>query len=464
MVRTAGRPTASVLGDSLRTQLWPLPTISVALAVAGGIALPRIDRRFEQRLPVSVTEYLFGGSASAARTVLDAIASSLITVTSLTFSLTVVTLQLASSQFSPRLLRTFTRDRFVHLTLGLFLATFTFAITVLRSVRDASATQAEFVPRISVTAAFLLVLASVVTLVLFLAHLTREIRVEAMLRTVHDEAVAAARDALVPISDGPSDSEPIDHRVRLTPPAGVATATLLAASTGFLVRIDESALLAAAVDTDAVVVVDRAPGSFLVAGTRVGAAWPRSGGRFASDAERQLRDRASGAIAYGFERTAVQDVGFGLRQIADVAGKALSPGINDPTTAVYAVGYACALLCELAHFELGPRHLRDEEGQLRVALARPDLSDLLELAVAQPRRYGAADPVVMSQLLELLRDVAWSAQTAPQRQAVAEQLARLHAVINRQEFDAEDRRGIALLADQVRNALHGAHEQTNPAP
>ncbi|WP_261574625.1 hypothetical protein [Frankia gtarii] len=97
-------------------------------------------------------------------------------------------------------------------------------------------------------------------------------------------------------------------------------------------------------------------------------------------------------------------------------------------------------------------------------MARLDLSDLLELAVAQPRRCGAADPVVMSQLLELLRDVAWSAQTAPQRGAVAEQLARLHAVINRQELDAEDRRGIALLADQVHNAVHGAHEQTNPTP
>ena len=104
----------SVMRDALRTQLWPVPTIAVVLAVALGVLLPRLDARIDGELPASVTTYLFGGGAGAARTVLDAIAGSLITVTALTFSLTIVTLQLASSQFSPRLLRTFTSDRIVH--------------------------------------------------------------------------------------------------------------------------------------------------------------------------------------------------------------------------------------------------------------------------------------------------------------------------------------------------------------
>ena len=173
--------------DSLRTQLWPLPLLAVALAVVLGTTLPALDSTVDGELPESATALLFSGGPEAARSVLQAISGSLITVTSLTFSLTVVTLQLASSQFSPRLLRTFSSDRFVHATLALFLAAFAFALTVLRSVRDEGTGKTAFVPEISVTVAFILAMASVIGLVLFLAHLTREIRVETMLRRVNLE-------------------------------------------------------------------------------------------------------------------------------------------------------------------------------------------------------------------------------------------------------------------------------------
>jgi hypothetical protein len=132
--------------EALQTQLWPLPALAVVLAVVMGVGLPRLDVQIADALPSTLKAYLFGGGAGAARTVLNAIASSLVTVTSLTFSLTVVTLQLASGQFSPRLLRTFTRDRVIHLTLALFLATFTYALTVLRTVRTDNNDQQQFVP------------------------------------------------------------------------------------------------------------------------------------------------------------------------------------------------------------------------------------------------------------------------------------------------------------------------------
>lgn len=171
--------------DSLRTRLWPVPLLLVAGATGLGELLPRVDRALETSTGGTATAVqLFGGGADAARTVLSAIAGSLVTATSLTFSLTVVTLQLASSQYSPRLLRTFTRDGVVQVTLGLFLATFTYALVVLRAVRSDdtdAAVDGVFVPRLSVTVAVVLTLASVLALVLFLAHLAREIRVETVL-------------------------------------------------------------------------------------------------------------------------------------------------------------------------------------------------------------------------------------------------------------------------------------------
>ena len=172
------------LRDGFRTKLWPIPTLAVLAAIGLGLALPHLD----DQLDLAGSHLLFGGGADAARTVLSAIAGSLITVTSLTFSLTVVTLQLASSQFSPRLLRTFTRDLVVQGTLGLFLGTFVFALTVLRTVRTETGGEPAFIPRVSVTVAFVLATVSVIALVLFLGHLTQTIRVESMLRSVHQGA------------------------------------------------------------------------------------------------------------------------------------------------------------------------------------------------------------------------------------------------------------------------------------
>ena len=166
-------------------------------------------------------------------------------------------------------------------------------------------------------------------------------------------------------------------------------------------------------------------------------------------------------VHLGSERTAVQDVSFGLRQLTDVAVKALSPGINDPTTAVHALNHSAALLCDLARRQdqLGPRVLRDDAGRPRVVLARPDLATLLELAVQQPRRYGAADPQVLACLLSLLREVAW-AMPAAQRRLVTGQLARARATIEQQDFDAVERARLAELAGRVEAATQGRWERS----
>ncbi len=436
----------TVLRDTVRTQMWPLPTMAVVLAVAVGVALPYLDARIDADIPPTLKVYLFGGGAEAARTVLGAVASSLITVTALTFSLTVVTLQLASSQFSPRLLRTFTRDRFVHVTLALFLGTFTYSLTVLRTVRAAGESREIFVPQISVTVGFVLALASVLALVLFLAHLVRQIRVETMLRRVHEDSDDVIRRLLVELGTGDQDPEVPD------PPDDAELLPIR--SSGFLVQIDEEALLQAAVEAGAVVLVDRGPGSSLVAGSPVGLAWA-AGGTLGSDALERLREATASSVLTGFERTDTQDYGYGVRQLTDVTNKALSPGINDPTTAIHALGHCSALLCDLAARALGPRLLRDADDQVRVVLRRPDLVDLLELALTQPRRYGAADPFVLGRLFDLLRELAWCVQLEHHRRAIRDQLTRLRRTVAAQDFDDTERNRLGELGDLVERALEG---------
>ena len=433
--------------DAIRTELWPLPAAAVVLAVLAGIALPRLDIRLDDDLPAGLSAYLFGGGADAARSVLVAVAGSLITVTALTFSLTVVTLQLASSQFSPRLLRTFTADRVVQATLALFLATFVYALTVLRTVRTDMLGQPGFVPQLSVTVAYALAVVSVLALVNFLSHLVRELRVETMLRNVHREASETIEATLQPGATTP---------VQAPPPALLGAVDLVATSSGFLTSIDREALLAAATAASACIQIDRDPGSSLVAGTPVGRLWAiDTPDTLRGDRLMELREAAAGALHTGYERTAAQDVSYGLRQLTDVAVKALSPGINDPTTAVHALSHLSALLGELAARDPGLRVVSDEQGRARVVLMGPTLADLLDLAIAQPRRYGASDPAVLARLFTLLRELAWSTSQPAHHEAVADQLERLRATVDRQTFDGAELKGLARLAASVEDALAG---------
>ncbi len=435
----------ALISDVARTQLWPIPAVAVVLATVVGVALPKVDERVADQLPDGLYDYVFSGGPDAARAVLSAIAGSMITVTSLTFSLTVVTLQLASSQFSPRLLRTFTRDRAVQGTLALFLATFAYSLTVLRSVRSRTDEIPGFVPQLSVTLAFVLAVASVLALVAFLSHLVREIRVETMLLGVHQEASRTARQVLG-TSDEPADLIPVPIR-----PADACR--LMARSSGFLASVDGGALVGVATSHDCVIRIDQRPGDSLVAGTPVGWAWSHDPDQpLAGDRLAEVAQRAGDGLHTAFERTSAQDIAYGLRQLTDVAVKALSPGINDPTTAIHALGHSSALLCEVADRDLGPAVYDDDQGVVRLALARPTLAELLDLVMTQPRRYGQDDPAVLARLARLLEEVAWSTERAPALEAVRDQLARLRATAAASDFDDAERTrmaGATAAVDEV---------------
>lgn len=435
------------LNDAYRTRLWPLPTLAILLSVALGIGLSRLDAAVDTGLSTSASQLLFGGDADAARSVLGAVASSMITVTSLTFSLTVVTLQLASSQFSPRLLRTFARDPVVQRTLALFLATFVFALTVLRTVRTGSGGESDFAPQISVTVAFLLALASVLGLVLFLAHIVRQIRIETILSDVHGTATGTLQETAGEPASGRHSPLPV-------PPPDARPVT--AQSSGFVTAIDETVLRNAAEEAGVVLLIDRSPGDHVVAGTPCAFWWPLGpNDSIAEDVVARLHQRIVRAITVGKERTSVQDVAYGLRQLVDVALKALSPGINDPTTAVHSLGHISALLCEFAGHDLGPRILRDDASRTRVVLRRPSLPDLLTLGLEQPLLYGASDPVVCTQLLLMLRELAWQTHDPTHQRAIAGHLQRIRARIAEQDFDEGRSAILTDLAAAVEAARYG---------
>ncbi|OBG35980.1 DUF2254 domain-containing protein [Mycobacterium sp. E3198] len=435
----------SRVSDALLTRLWPVPLIGVVVAIGAGLGVPALDRAIDDTLPD--LRIISGSTVDDARELLGTITTAMMTVTSLTFSLTVVTLQLASGQYSPRLLRTFARDRFVQTTMALFLATFAYALTVLQNVQNGPSQTVYTVPHLATAVAALLALLSVVGLVFFLAHLVGEIRVETMMHTVCADAIAAGTDVFQ-ARDPTGEPEAVPQ-----PPPDAAL--VRARSTGFLVSVDAGPLASAAEQAGAVVFIIRTPGDWLIAGEPLGYVWlsdsPDPPG--AKVLER-LNGRVTACVHTGNERTPVQDVGYGLRQLTDVAVKALSPGVNDPTTAVHALGYSSALLCCLVQRRLSYKTLRCGDAT-RVVVRLPSFAELLDMAVAQPRRYGADDPTVLARLLTLLREVAWQTTQPEHRSAIAGQLARVRRTAAGQNFDEVELAGLADLGRDVEAVLAG---------
>jgi uncharacterized membrane protein len=401
-VRSRGRGRRSAVRAvtaRLRGALWPIPVLAVVVAVGIGIGLPALDELLENRDAGHPLTFVFGGGPSAARDLLAAIAGSLISVTGLIFSLTVVAFQLGSSQYSPRLLQTFATDRVVQLTLAQLTATFVYALTVLRTVRTEGATETEtaFVPRLSITVAYALTLGSVLAVVLFLGHLARALRVETMLRDVHEEAGATLDREL------PDD---LEHQEPVRLPSGPGM-PIESTSSGFVVDLDEERLVSAAADADVVVLLAVRIGDSVVTGTPLAHAWTRDGGRYPDTAA--VQEALGRSVRLGFERSPARDVAYSLRKVVDIAVRALSPGINDPTTAVHALSHASALLGDLLSRPLGPACRADEDGVVRLVVPQWMPGDLVDLVLEEPLHHSSGQPAVLRRIAVLLREVAWRA-------------------------------------------------------
>lgn len=381
------------------------------------------------------------GDSDSASTLVQVVAASVITVTTLTFSLTVLTLQLASQQFSPRLLRQFTRDPATRVVLSVLVASFVMAMTVLRNLRADTP-----VPHLAVLAVMVGGFAALAALLGFITHIVRSIRIDTMMATVHSEAQAAI-NAFYPSYGDDRPRDPTKH----TTPADPGQ-LITAARSGFVRVIDVRGLVSGARDLDAVVQLMARPGDHVVRGTPLGIAWDRNDGlpRDPDAVSRLVCDR----VEMGYERTVEQDSAFGFRQLEDIAVKALSPGINDPVTAAHAIGYMADLLVQVLGCRLGPTVHEDRDGVGRAIVPDRDIAYYLDLCCGQVRRYGRREPTVLNALLRLLRDAAVSARDHHHREAIAAEAQRIVDSVDETLLE-DERQSMTNMASRVHAALAG---------
>jgi uncharacterized membrane protein len=390
--------------EYLRGALWALPSLAVVLALVAGSGLSSVQLEPGS----SLNQFLFQGTADDARTLLIAIASTMATVIALVLGLTIVALQLASTQFSPRLLRNFLRDRINQVVLSVFVATFTYSTAGLYTVGLAAGRRTDEYPRLAVTIALVLLFLSLLMLVFFVHHLAHSIQIDEVMRGVEHRTLQVI-DRDLP-SVGLSAEAPPE------PPKWASA--LPAPRSGYVQTIHPEALLGAACELNVVVAVTRMVGEHVIEGSPLVQVW-RASPMEPADLE-TFRSAARNAVRIGFERTAEQDVAFGIRQLADIAVKALSPAINDPYTAIQAIEHLSVILASLAGRRLGNQLLLDPDGVLRVVVPARDLAYYLDLACGQARRFGRAEPRVDRALLRILHSTGQFCRDDVGRSVVAQ--------------------------------------------
>lgn len=414
--------------DSVRQTYWAVPSLMAAGAAALATGAIRVDESVGEEV-VDTLSWVYTGSPDGARAVLSTIASSMITVAGVTFSITTVALTLASQQFGPRLLRNFMRDLGNQITLGTFVSTFVYCLLVLRTVRGSD--HVEFVPSIAVSVGVLLALISLGILIYFIHHVATSIQAAHIIAGVGED-LRCAIDRLFPEKLGAgaaavsAQEEPPDEA------AGLVVASI----DGYVQAIDGARLMDVASAHDRLVRVERGPGRFVRRGSVLARCWPPPG-----QDDGVLSGLAS-AFVIGAERTATQDVAFFVDQLVDVAVRALSPGINDPATAQVVIERLSAALCQLAGREIPSAYRADEQGRLRV-IARPvDFTELADAAFNAIRQYGRTSCAVSLRLLEVIADIASCVRREEDRLTLLRHAAMVQRAADAAAFEELDRRDI----------------------
>jgi uncharacterized membrane protein len=427
----------SAVREYLHGAYWVLPTLGIVIGLGAGAVLSMITVKQGSL----IDKLMFQGTAADARGVLIVVSATMITTTGIVFSLTVLSLQIASSQFSVRLLRTFLRDVPNQVVLAIFVSTFAYSTGGLLTVGE-RATGGEFVPKLAVTGSLALAFVSIGALVYYLHHLVHSIQIDAIMEGAQSRTLALVDD-LFPDADIPEAAEPAPE-----PPAGAVP--LLAPKSGYLQTVDIDDLANLAVATAHSVQLVTFVGDYVTAGGIVGWCWRRGQADHPTDPD--VLQRILRHVHIGFERTLQQDVRFGLRQMVDIALRALSPAINDPYTGVQVVHHVSAVEVVLASRAIRDDIRRDGSGNVLVWLPYPGFATYLHLGCSQIRRYGIHEPLVLAALLQMMSAVAQNCLDPSRRAAVKAQIDLLVRMAERELPEEADRAmvtGAAARATEV---------------
>ena len=392
--------------EDLGDQFWLRPALVVIACIGLALVATRYDHDAATFDPSSGS-WGYSGGGEGARSLLSAVASSSIGVAGTVFSITIAALSLASGQMGPRLLRNFVRDARNQIALGIFLGTFAYALMVLRTVRTVD--EGQFVPHVGVTGAMVLALVCLGTLVWYVHHIATSINVETVVDAVHGDLIEAIDGKTLDEAGPRRPVEPLDGE------------PLAVSGSGFLQAVDGAVLADWARDNGVRVEMRVRPGAFVPLGVPVATVSAEVDG---------ARDTFDRALTFGRRQAALQDLEYPVRQLNEIAVRALSPGINDPFTAGSVLDRFADALCRIA-----PRHLPggavERDGHVVLSLDAVSYGGLCDGMFHTIRQNGSGSAYVLIRLLEVLARVA-EVERLPDRRAALRRHADLAMAVARE--------------------------------
>lgn len=436
----------SQLFNDARSSFWFVPSLAVVDGIVVALALIEADAVWGDRW-LALSPRLFGAEAEGARQMLSTLAGSTMALMGITFSMTLVALALASSQYTSRILRNFMGSRATQIALGVFAGIFAYCLIVLRSIRGGDP---GFIPSAAVFFAFVLALAGVAVLIFFIHHIASSIQAVNIIASVAQET-NAAMDRVLPEKQGrePGAAEDAvdaqalmsrDERTWYSVPAQIS---------GYIQGVDEDAILGLARHHRTIVRMEHGVGAFAVEGAALASlalTYPPDQGMITA---------LNRAYSISHHRSIEWDPAFAIRQIVDIALKALSPGVNDTSTAVMCVNYLTAILARLSGRRYPPAH-RYEGDALRVMAIVPTFEGLLAEAFDQIRGSAEGNVAIIARMLGGIDTVGSLTVNPSHRQALIEQVQGIAELAGRTLPAPQDRARIARRLDHVREALRAA--------
>lgn len=383
----------SKLWDALHSSYWFLPSVMAVLATILAFTMLMLDRTGK-----SIDYWwIYTGGASGARSLLEAVAGSMISVCATAFSITIVALQLAASNFGPRLLRNFMQDTGNQVVLGTFIGTFIYCLLVLRTIHSEGDGYERFVPQLSITVGILLAIISVGVLIYFIHHASTIIQASHVIENVSEE-LHKAIERLFPEKIGRALENTVDNEIPFD--FEQESYAVRAKSTGYLQFIDDEELMKLAQKHNLLLRIEYAPGKYIIQGCNLVMVFP--GERL----NKKLAKQINNTFVLGAERTEQQDIEFPINQLVEIALRAISPAVNDPFTAIRCIDRIAAGFCHLVQRDFPSPYRYDKNNKLRIIAESISFEELADTAFNQIRQYGNSDAAVTTRLLEAITRIS----------------------------------------------------------
>jgi uncharacterized membrane protein len=424
--------------DTLRSSYWFLPGLMAVIGMLLAFAMLALDQREEIKL--GELSWIYQGGLEGARGLLSAVASSMVTVAATAFSITIVALQLAASNFGPRLLRNFMQDKGNQIVLGTFIATFLYCLLVLRTIHGEDYNL--FVPQLSVTMGIVLAIASIGVLIYFIHHASTIIQASHVIAGVAHE-LDDALDRLFPEEIGQTALENHPEIKAIPKDFDEQACSIRSTHTGYLQALDDQLLLKLACKHNLLLHLMVKPGEFIAKGNRLMLAYPRE------RISQKLTHEMNQAFLTGKERTEQQDIEFPINQLVEIALRALSPGINDPFTAMRCIDRLSAGLSRLSERQFPSAYRYDNNHQLRIIAEPVAFEQLVNTAFNQIRHYGKSDVAVTLRLLTAIAQIASCTHCPHDRFALEQQAEMILQGSREGSFQQRDQQRVEDLYRQV---------------